>query len=251
MVFIPQGTTHIGNANITFDPFWMSACEVTNGQYNEFLQDQLKASTDSSLYLKFRVQNENWSANSYWEPYKTYYHQHPAYEHYPVVNITREAAVAYAAWLTEKEGSTDAPYRLPTRNEFIYAAKGGFDNGFYPWGGTRLMDDKGKFRCNFREIGDEQIHSVAPNEFEIIPTARQIENPVIATVVDSFDPNQYGLYNMSGNVAEMVADADIAMGGSWNSTGYDVRVDSEQPFTNASPYVGFRLVKDYFVSRAK
>ena len=47
---------------------------------------------------------------------------------------------------------------------------------------------------------------------------------------------------MSGNVAELVSDGAEAMGGSWNDTGYDVRVESEQPATQPKSTIGFRMV---------
>lgn len=58
----------------------------------------------------------------------------------------------------------------------------------------------------------------------------------------SFYPNDWGLYNMSGNVAEMISEKGIAMGGSWHDTGYDVRTESAQSYTDASPLIGFRPV---------
>ena len=47
---------------------------------------------------------------------------------------------------------------------------------------------------------------------------------------------------MSGNVAELVSDDTVAMGGSWNDTCYDVHVESEQPATEPKSTVGFRVV---------
>jgi formylglycine-generating enzyme required for sulfatase activity len=60
--------------------------------------------------------------------------------------------------------------------------------------------------------------------------------------VRSYWPNDYGIYNMNGNVAEMVADKDIVAGGSWNDTGYDVRNKSEKPYKGAARTIGFRVV---------
>ena len=44
------------------------------------------------------------SGNAYMEPMTTHYHSHPAYDQYPVVNITPAAATAYCEWLTDKIG---------------------------------------------------------------------------------------------------------------------------------------------------
>jgi len=60
--------------------------------------------------------------------------------------------------------------------------------------------------------------------------------------VKSYWPNGFGLYNMNGNVAEMVSDVEVALGGSWADPGYDVRIASKKAFTGASKTVGFRIV---------
>ena len=58
----------------------------------------------------------------------------------------------------------------------------------------------------------------------------------------SHRPNNYGLYNMSGNVAEMVYERGIAYGGSYLDPGYDIRIDSEKPYDAPSPLIGFRVI---------
>jgi hypothetical protein len=45
---------------------------------------------------------------------------------------------------------------------------------------------------------------------------------------------------MSGNVAELLQEPGIAAGGGWNSTGYDIRIESTMKFDGPSPTVGFR-----------
>jgi formylglycine-generating enzyme required for sulfatase activity len=55
-------------------------------------------------------------------------------------------------------------------------------------------------------------------------------------------PNNYGLYNMSGNVAEMVYERGVAYGGSYLDPGYDIRIDSEKPYDGPSPLIGFRVI---------
>ena len=56
-----------------------------------------------------------------------------------------------------------------------------------------------------------------------------------STHVFSHHPNGFGLFNMSGNVAEMVAERGIAYGGSYLDPGYDIRIDSEKPYDGPSP----------------
>jgi len=58
----------------------------------------------------------------------------------------------------------------------------------------------------------------------------------------SYSANKFGLYNVCGNVAEMIVNEGIAVGGSWNSTGYDVRVMSVKKYFEPNPFVGFRPI---------
>ena len=62
---------------------------------------------------------------------------------------------------------------------------------------------------------------------------------------ESYWPNEYGIYNLNGNVAEMIAEDGIAVGGSWQNTGYDVRIESKNTYTNPNPLTGFRVVMTF------
>ncbi|MBX7173359.1 MAG: formylglycine-generating enzyme family protein [Pyrinomonadaceae bacterium] len=91
-------------------------------------------------------------------------------ENYPVVFVSWYAAVAFCQSLGK---------RLPTEAEWEYAARGGLKNKIFPWGDE--MPDK--TRANF---GASQIEA--------------------ATKVGSYPPNGYGLFDMAGNVWEILAD---------------------------------------------
>ncbi len=58
----------------------------------------------------------------------------------------------------------------------------------------------------------------------------------------SYWPNEFGIYNLSGNVAEMLGDEDVVVGGDWRSPGYDVQLTSARPYEGPSPAIGFRVV---------
>lgn len=69
----------------------------------------------------------------------------------------------------------------------------------------------------------------------------------ITAPVFCFFPGLSGLYNMAGNVEEMVAEYGITKGGSWNDTGYYLQNTTEEIYdssTETTPYRGFRLVMD-------
>ena len=201
---------------------------------------------------------------SYNEPMHNDYFWHQAYASYPVVGINWNQARAFAHWRTKirndylqsrkKRKSTIGRFRLPTEAEWEYAARGGLESGTYPWGGPYLTDDRGCFMANFKPkrgnyVVDEALYTVEAN---------------------SFEPNDYGLYNMAGNVSEwtnstyakaaydFVASANpnyenfedkqkVIRGGSWKDVGYYLRVASRdyEYADSARSYIGFRLVRNY------
>ena len=201
---------------------------------------------------------------SYNEPMHNDYFWHRAYAKYPVVGINWNQARAFAHWRTKirndylssrkKRKSTVGRFRLPTEVEWEYAARGGLESGIYPWGGPYLTDDRGCFMANFKpKRGDYATDSA-----------------LYTVEADSFEPNDYGLYNMSGNVSEWTNSTytkstyefmstvnpnfdnsndthKVIRGGSWKDVAYYLRVASRdyEYADSARSYLGFRLVRDY------
>ncbi len=251
--YVPNGSFTLDEEEVETSAFYMLKTEVTNAQYQEFLNSL----TDEEK-TKYQVQGEKWTESlSYSEPYEKLYHSHPAYETYPVVNITQEGAEAYCDWLTEQYASMDIglpegtqiTFRLPTREEWVNAANGELQ-GPYAWGGPFLRNSKGCYLANFVTLGPENIHkNPETGEYEVMktPAYMGIAGDLNCTVeilapAHSYAPNRYGLMNMNGNAAEILADSDQAAGGSWMSTGYDIRNESLMSYAGASPEVGFRPV---------
>ena len=106
----------------------------------------------------------------------------------PVRGVSIDDARRYCAWLSERSGRT---VRLPTEDEWEYAARGGIDGARYPWGWG--PPEEGRLAC-----------------FAATEPAR----------ADQGAANPYGLYGMAGNVYEWcdpsLADGrSPARGGSW------------------------------------
>ena len=242
-VFIPMGSTEINGKDVSMDSYWISDHEISNQEYNEFLSDLEKQGKTEQLEI-CKVQTDNWikSLDKKNSPYAEYYSTHEAYARYPVLNISHEAAKLYCEWLTERFEDKTQKLRLPTKEEWIYAAKGGFEHSEYAWGGLSLTNKKGESMCNYKTIGDEFIHRDSDNNYVVISKNDKNETN-IPSPVDTYSPNEFGLFNACGNVAEMISDNGIAMGGSWNNTGYDVRVTSEMKYQEPNPFVGFRPVR--------
>jgi len=130
---------------------------------------------------------------SYNEPYTRNYFHHPSFDDYPVVGINWKQAKAFCHWRThlwnsfkgENEPNSEA-FRLPTESEWEYASRGGHDLAPYPWGGYYVRNAKGCLLANFK-----------PGR------GNYPEDGGLYTVkADAYFPNDYGLYNMSGNVSE-------------------------------------------------
>ncbi|MEO1433967.1 MAG: SUMF1/EgtB/PvdO family nonheme iron enzyme [Bacteroidota bacterium] len=254
--FYPFTTAWVDNqldpdARISVQGFYISEKEVTNAQYRRFLDD-LKANGQTEDLAKAKIYNGNWRMDfAYNEPWVNTYHVHPAYDDYPVVNVSHEGALLYCKWLTKQlhaqmPGAYDEyDFRLPSKEEFTYAAQGGHELAPYAWGGYYLRNAKGQYLANFNRIGAESIYrNPETGKLELLsqhhkPSIEHNYGPAPAT---SFIPNDYGAYHMCGNVAEMTLEKGLAMGGSWRSPGFDIRVYSEMNYDEPNPEVGFRPI---------
>lgn len=137
--------------------------------------------------------------NAYNEPYMKMYFSHPGYNDYPVVGVSWEQAMGYCAWRTEtfrkSLGGLNVifePFRLPTESEWEFAARNGKSLSKFPWGEDVVASEKGCFYGNFKPGKGDYTR----------------DGNLITSKVASYPPNEFGLYDMAGNVAE------------WTSTAY-------------------------------
>lgn len=199
------------------------------------------------------------------EPLAQGYFSHPSFANYPVVGVTWRQARAFTVWRTRLyEGSAQAgkvprlPFELPTEAEFEYAARGGRIGTDYPWGGPYIRNAKGCLMANFKP-GRGNYND---------------DGGTVTVNVRSYYPNDFGLFNMAGNVAEWTASAfdesassfvhdlnptfnyeakrkdaevlkrKVVRGGSWKDIGYFLQ-NSTRAFEyqdTAKSYIGFRCV---------
>ena len=130
------------------------------------------------------------------------YFSSPSYDNYPVVGSQLEAGQCFLYLenqLPESgSGQSGQPivqdYRLPIEAEWEYAARGNLDHSMYPWGGVYLRNKLGCFIANFKPLRGNYT-----DDGSMYP----------ARVGYYGVPNEYGLYDMAGNVAE------------WTITAYD------------------------------
>jgi gliding motility-associated lipoprotein GldK len=207
---------------------------------------------------------------SFNEPMTQMYYWHPAYDNFPVVGVNWKQSVAFNRWRTNYMNNSYRrsnnltiinDFRLPTEAEWEYAARGGRDLVSYPWGSPYIRNSAGCYLGNFKPmrgnyVDDGGLHTIR---------------------VSSYWPNDYGLYDMSGNVAEWTSNSfeesaynfahDLNMdysfrandedppalkrkairGGSWKDIGFYLQVSSRtyEYQDTAKCYIGFRSVQTY------
>lgn len=251
--FIPSGVTLVERDTVSCQGFFMMKGEVTNFHYLEYLY-ALKNANQTEAYNAALPDTTKWNMKQgFNQAFVNYYFRHPAYRDYPVVNLTRQQAEKYCEWLSEiwrkNTGNPNIVFRLPTRAEFLRAANGEKINRPYAWDGPYIRNQKGAYLCNHFALDNVCIsRDTTTGELKIVPLNADLNsgNGVDITAPSiSYYPNEFKLYNLNGNVAEMVSDGPIAVGGSWYSPGYDVRNQSIMPFKEASPFVGFRPVMTF------
>jgi formylglycine-generating enzyme required for sulfatase activity len=249
--FVPSGLAIVANDTLSVQSFYMKTTEVTNGEYAEFLT-WLETYGTENQKRQAAIRNEKWvdPPRLNMGKYAEFYFQHPAYRNYPVVNVTREGAELYCLWLEEKINlqlkGRKVQVRLPFHAEFIRA--GAVDELYanYAWKGPYMRNSKGDFLANFVRIPQSTLTRNENGDLISQPFDNlahfNLESADVTAPSKSYYPSELGFYNLNGNVAEMIQEKGIAVGGSWRDLGYDIRLQSRKKFDEASPEVGFRPV---------
>ena len=194
---------------------------------------------DRSVYIKTKEINIYpdtlvWShdyAYSYNDPWTRNYFHHPAFDEYPVVGVNWHQAVAFSKWRTkildeylmDRDEPLNDEFRLPTESEWEYAARGGLDLSPYPWGGPYTTNDQGCFLANFKPRRGNYT----------------ADGGVRTVKVASYNPNNYGLYDMAGNVSEWT---DNTYDESVMSFAHDMNMDFKYDAKETDPNIKKRKV---------
>jgi formylglycine-generating enzyme required for sulfatase activity len=215
MILLPGGSFLMGSESadtfpndgegpvrqVTVDSFWMDRYAVRNRDFMKFVQETQYVTEaerigwsfvfagdlpeDSSSSGTQAVHGTEW-----WRVIEGATWLHPEgpgsnlanRTDHPVVQVSWNDAAAYAAW---------AGKRLPTEAEWEFAARGGLEQQAYPWGNELTPD--GKHLCNIWQ--------------GVFPGSNTAEDGYASTCpVDAFPPNGYGLFGISGNTWEWIAD---------------------------------------------
>ncbi|MFN8287623.1 MAG: SUMF1/EgtB/PvdO family nonheme iron enzyme [Chitinophagales bacterium] len=211
------------------DTLYAAVFEVTNGEYKQFLSE-----INTTQQKLCRIDSDAWNykfSNAYNVPMAKNYHIHAAFNRYPVVNVSHYAAYWFCEWLNGKytllEKNKKVVFRLPTEAEWIASTDYNTATGLPQSLGNGQAENGWQWQNTWSFAQD---------------TCRAVLDGGFYTVrVDAYKPNAYGLYNVVGNVAEMLDKDSIQKGCSWQDTLPDCSVLNSQHYIVPDPRVGFRV----------
>ena len=196
MVFITGGEFMMGSSiddyerdvdegpqlKIKIKRFALSQTEITKSQWNEF--ENKSGYRTLSGCLAFDGEGYKYETNLSWKS--------PGFEQdqdHPVVCVSWIDVQEYIKWLSTQTGRQ---YRLPSEQEWEYAARAGSKDS-YPWKFEKLS-------CGYSNIADDSLKGkVSFRKFspcnDTFPYTSKVAN---------FNSNNWGLYDMQGNVMEWV-----------------------------------------------
>ncbi|SDX39643.1 protein involved in gliding motility GldK [Lutibacter oricola] len=254
-----DGTRILDTKKLKFRHSWLDqeAAARSNGERKDFIKSEVvEVYPDTTVWVK----DFNYSYN---DPMHQDYFYHQAYNDYPVVGVSWGQAKAFCSWRTKKKNDylkskknpSSVPYfRLATEAEWEYAARGGLEFATYPWGGPYTTSDRGCFLANFKPSRGDYA----------------VDGALYTMEAKSYNANDYGLYNMAGNVSEWTNTAyseasyyigstmnpnveindnrrKVIRGGSWKDVAYFLQVSTRdyEYADSARSYIGFRTVQDF------
>ncbi|UJH66336.1 gliding motility lipoprotein GldK [Allomuricauda sp. SCSIO 65647] len=263
-LYLPEEESYNGQrtfdvTKLKYQYTWMdieAAARARAGKRSDFIKkEELEIYPDTTVWIRdFEY--------SYNEPMHNDYFWHDAYSDYPVVGVNWKQAKAFCHWRTKFKNDDQKSrgkqfvnqFRLPTEAEWEYAARGGIEGGTYPWGGPYVISDTGCFMANFKPQRGDYAADAALYTVE----------------AKSYEPNDYNLYNMAGNVSEWTNSSydpgayqyvstmnpnagtgqnerKVIRGGSWKDVAYFLQVSTRdyEYQDSARSYIGFRTVQDY------
>jgi formylglycine-generating enzyme required for sulfatase activity len=184
--------------------------------------------------------------------YTANYFRYDGFRFFPVVGVSKAQVEEFCKWRSKlvtdnyqrhinqkrkgiyKTYDLEIIYRLPTQREWELMAQ------------ARTQDPHG-----FQPLTPKQKRRQFPNSLRANCKKEQIINgeidkngALITEYLFAYTPNQYGFYNMIGNVAEMVQEEGVGKGGSWYHTLAESTIQAQQTYTSPTAWLGFRCVAE-------
>ena len=249
----PPGTIRID------ENLYMDEVEITNLDWKEYLYFLEQDSSqkvwksmipDTTIFSKGNkmVKHLHLDPSERFVHYKTYY-DNPLHQMFPVLGVSHKQATKYCAWrsdlvnqqlqaIVSKKKSwrkllgkdeLTLVYRLPTAEEWEWAALGELDSLEFPMGYAEEQLDMLRFKENPLKDGNFAHEGI----------------PFVEHVYKNSPPNSLGLYGMMGNVAEMTEEKGIAKGGAFIHSKFRARASDIFQYKEPSHWLGFRCICEW------
>jgi formylglycine-generating enzyme required for sulfatase activity len=234
MAFIRGGSFQMGSEegdadekpvhSVKVRDFYLSRYEVTVAQFAAFIEDTRYETDAEKEGFSYYWDGDSWEKKDgvYWRC-DTEGNIRPVSEwNHPVIHVSWNDATEYCKWLSRKTGKT---FRLPTEAEWEYAAGNGSKHTKYSWGnsapsgknGGSVADETGAKKYNWTRSETNIFLNYTDGYASTAPAGQ-------------FNSNDFGLYDMTGNVWEWCQDVwhssyegAPADGSAWTSGGDQAR----------------------------
>lgn len=180
--------------SVTLSDYYIGKYEVTVGMFREFVNETNYRTDADKEGWSYVWTGSSWDKKNgvNWKCDANGYVRNSSEDNHPVIHVSWNDAKAFCEWLARKTSQT---FRLPTEAEWEYAARGGNKSRGYKYSGSNNINDVAWYTSTTNDSGTKPVGTKSPNEF--------------------------GIYDMSGNVWEICQDwyGDYSSGSQTNPTG--------------------------------
>nr|VFK11823.1 MAG: Formylglycine-generating enzyme, required for sulfatase activity, contains SUMF1/FGE domain [Candidatus Kentron sp. LPFa] len=178
---------------VCVEDFSLGKYELTVAEFRRFVDAtgyRTDAETGKGCYF-FNPYEYTWTQHG-WANWKKPNEGKTSRDRDPVTCMSWNDSMAYIDWLNQE---TRGNYRLPTEAEWEYAARAGTTTRFF-WG-----DEEAPI-CTYANGADQSLQEHFPDRKQSQPNNGCRDGAAFTAPVGSFQPNGFGLFDMSGNIAE-------------------------------------------------
>lgn len=235
---IPPGTV------LFEEGLYVDMTEISNFNWLEYLHWMKTNHGETSMeYSAALPDTLVWGENS---PFIKHYYRHPSFHNFPVVGVSHEQALNFCNWRSDRV------------NEMIYAQNNKAEYEAYKKNSSAVLIPQ---VCSYRLPTEKEWDAFAAAPFakkatrkhkkymakynvngERDDTGKDADGSDVTSSVTSYWPNSYGMYNLVGNVAEMVMEKGKSKGGSWFHKVEEAKSGGSINYNQANHWLGFRCV---------